>query len=252
MSEKFALGHARIDRLDLNSAVDTLTRAARAERCSYVVTPNSDHLVMLESNAAFREVYSGALLTLADGMPIVWASRLLGKPLKERVTGADLLPRLCESSAKEGLKVFLLGAGPGVAWEAKKNLESQYPGLRIVDVYSPPYGFEHNTDENNRIVEKIRDSEADIIFVGLGAPKQELWIHQNINRFDRGLFLGVGAAIDFCANRVSRAPRWMQRAGIEWSYRLFQEPRRLAKRYAKDTRVLSIILRQFIRDRKDR
>ena len=251
MSEKFALGHAHIDRLDLNSAVDKLINAARGG-CSYVVTPNSDHLVMLETNAAFRQVYAGAFLTLADGMPIVWASRLLGKPLKERVTGADLLPRLCERAAKEQLKVFLLGAGPGVALEAKNNLETQYPGLEIVDVYSPPWGFEKDEKENDHIIHRIQASGADIIFVGLGAPKQELWIHQNIHRFERGLFLGVGAAIDFCANRVSRAPMWMQRAGIEWTYRLIQEPRRLAKRYAKDTYVLSIILRQYIRNRKNR
>lgn len=246
----FELGHARIDRLDLNEALDALVRAARLNRCSYVVTPNSDHLVMLESNAAFREVYAAATLTLADGMPVVWASRILGKPLKERVTGAELLPRLCSRAAGEGLKVFLLGAGPGVANEAKINLEAQNPGLEIVGVYSPPFGFEHDAAKNEAIIAMIRASQADIIFVGLGAPKQELWIHRHQHRFEKGLFLGVGAAIDFCAKRIRRAPLWMQRSGIEWIYRLYQEPGRLAKRYAKDSYVLWIILRQYVRDKK--
>lgn len=248
-NEKFQLGHAVIDRLDMNQALDRLILAAQADRCSYVVTPNSDHLVMLESNSLFREVYSGALLTLADGMPVVWASRLLGKGLKERVTGAALLPLLCARAAKSGLKVYLLGAGAGVAEEAKRILESQNPGLEIVGVYSPPIGFERDETENNKIISMIGGSGADIIFVGLGAPKQEIWIHKNQYRFDKGLFLGVGAAIDFTANRVRRAPIWMQNSGTEWIYRLYQEPSRLAKRYVKDTYVLWIIFRQYFRDR---
>jgi len=234
----------------MNGALDRLTLAARVDKCSYVVTPNSDHLVMLESNPSFRAVYDGAFLTLADGMPVVWASKLLGKALKERVTGAELLPMLCTRAAKEGLKVYLLGAGPGVADEAKRILEAQNPGLQIVGVYSPPMGFERDEAENSKIISMIRASQADIIFIGLGAPKQELWIHKNQHRFDRGLFLGVGAAIDFIANRVRRAPVWMQKSGTEWIYRLYQEPGRLAKRYAKDTYVLWIILRQYVRDRR--
>lgn len=248
-TEKFQLGYAVIDRLDMNGALDRLIQAAHAERCSYVVTPNSDHLVMLEFNLAFREVYSGALLTLADGMPVVWASKLLGKALKERVTGAALLPMLCARAAKEGLKVYLMGAAAGVADEAKRILEAQNPGLEIVGVYSPPIGFERDDGENNKIISMIRASKADIIFVGLGAPKQELWVHKYQNRFDKGLFLGVGAAIDFVANRVRRAPVWMQKSGTEWIYRLYQEPGRLAQRYAKDTYVLWIIFRQYFRDK---
>ena len=248
-TENFSLGYAQIDQLSMQLALDQLIALAHEPRVSYVVTPNSDHLVMLESNAAFREVYAAADLTLADGMPLIWASRLLGKSLIERVTGAELLPNLCERAARTKLPVFLLGAGPGVAEEAKTRLESRYSGLSIVGCYAPPFGFERNAAENARIIAMIRSSGAAIIFVGLGAPKQEIWIHAHRQQFAQGLFLGVGAAIDFCAGHIKRAPLWMQNLGIEWVYRLVQEPRRLAKRYAKDTFVVWIILRQWFRDR---
>ncbi|RYZ59934.1 MAG: glycosyltransferase [Proteobacteria bacterium] len=252
MSEKFILGHAQIDRLNLKEALDALVREARQARCSYVVTPNSDHLVMLESDSKFREVYQSAAITLADGMPVVWASRLLGKPLEERVTGAELLPELSKRAAEEGLKIFLLGAGPGVALEASNRLKMQFPKLDVAGVYSPPMGFEKDSAENLKIINMIKASGADIIFVGLGAPKQELWIFNNQKSFAKGLFLGVGAAIDFTANRIQRAPLWMQKSGTEWIFRLVQEPGRLAKRYAKDTYVLWIILRQLFRNKSPR
>lgn len=252
MSEKFILGHAQIDRLNLKEALDALIREAKSGRCSYVVTPNSDHLVMLESDSKFREVYQSAAITLADGMPVVWASRLLGKPLEERVTGAELLPELSRRAADEGLKIFLLGAGPGVALEAGNQLKAKFPRLDLAGVYSPPMGFEKDAAENSRIIEMIRASGADIIFVGLGAPKQELWIFNQQKNFSKGLFLGVGAAIDFTANRIQRAPVWMQNSGTEWIFRLIQEPGRLAKRYAKDSYVLWIILRQYFRNKSPR
>lgn len=249
LSEKFVLGYAHVDRLDLNQSLDALVSLAKQNRVSYVVTPNSDHLVMLESDPAFRAVYAGAALTLADGMPVVWASRLLRSPLKERVTGAELLPLLCARAAHQKLKIYLLGAAEGVGLEAKINLEKDYPGLMITGVYSPPLGFDKDPLQNDKIVQRIKESEADIIFVGLGAPKQELWIFRHQHLFQKGLFLGVGAAIDFSAKKIRRAPLWMQKAGIEWTYRLYQEPGRLTKRYAKDTYVLWIILRQFFRNK---
>ncbi len=244
----FTLGHATIDRIDLQTALDQLIAAAALPSVNYVVTPNSDHLVMLEDNSEFREVYSKAMLTVADGMPVVWASKLLGHPIKERVTGAELMPLLCERASRTAHKVYLLGAGEGVAEIAKAKLEQAYPGLVVAGCYAPPFGFEKDPAENQRIIDRIKASGADIVFVGLGAPKQELWIYRNRERFTHGLFLGIGAAIDFCAGKVSRAPLWMQKTGTEWVYRLIQEPGRLAKRYAKDTRVLWIIARQYLRN----
>lgn len=247
MSEKFQLGHARIDRVDRQGALAAIVAAVRQEKPCYVVTPNSDHLVMLEDDETLRRIYQDAFLVVADGMPLVWASRLLGQSLPERVTGSELMPELCALAASQGFKIFLLGAGPGVAEEAKRRLEIQYPGLRIVGVYCPPMGFEKNPEVGEEIERLLTTSAPDIIFVGLGAPKQEKWIHQNYKRFAKGVFLGIGASIDFAAGNVKRAPVWMQKSGTEWVYRLLQEPKRLAKRYAKDTYVLWIIARQFFR-----
>lgn len=247
MVAKFRLGQASIDRFNRQEAVAAVIAAAEAREPSYVVTPNSDHLVRLESDALLREIYSHARIVIADGMPIVWASRLLGEPLAERVTGADLMPAVCEAAAARQLKIFLMGAAEGVALEAKRRLELQYPGLDIVGVYSPPFGFEKDPLIQNQIVAMIRAASPDIIFVGLGAPKQEKWIFENYRKFEKGIFLGIGASIDFCAGQVKRAPAFMQKYGLEWVYRLVQEPRRLAKRYAVDTYVLWIILREYLR-----
>lgn len=247
MVAKFRLGHASIDRFSRHEAVQAVIAAAESGVPSYAVTPNSDHLVRLESDSLLREIYANASIVIADGMPIVWASRLLGEPLAERVTGADLMPAVCEAAASRGLRIFLMGAAEGVAVEAKRRLEIHYPRLNIVGVCSPPFGFEKDPSIRDQIVDMIRHLHPDIVFVGLGAPKQEQWIYENYRKFGKGVFLGIGASIDFCAGRVKRAPVFMQNYGLEWVYRLVQEPRRLAKRYAVDTLVLWIILREYLR-----
>lgn len=249
MSAKFQLGHATIDKLNRRTAVDAVIRAAKSGKPTYVVTPNSDHIVRLEKDAELREIYAHADIVIADGMPVVWASKLLGEPLEERVTGADLMPDVCARAAKEGLSIFMLGAAEGVALEARRRLEALYPGLICVGTYSPPYGFEEKPEFCDQIVGLIQKASPDIIFVGLGAPKQEKWIFRNYKKFPKGVFLGIGASIDFCAGNVKRAPVWLQKSGLEWTYRLVQEPKRLAKRYAVDTLVLWIIAREFFRRR---
>jgi N-acetylglucosaminyldiphosphoundecaprenol N-acetyl-beta-D-mannosaminyltransferase len=145
--------------------------------------------------------------------------------------------------------VFLLGGMPGVAQRAAANLIGTYPGLRIVGTLCPPLGFEHDAAQNDDIVQAIRASDADLIFVCLGSPKQEVWIDKHLARFDKGVFLGVGAAIDFCAGTVQRAPQWMRRSGLEWAYRLSQEPRRLIGRYTKDLYFFVLVARELARRR---
>ncbi len=245
VSQIFQLGHASIHCLSQQAALEAILSLAEAPRSSFVVTPNSDHIVMLEEQADLRAAYAKAELVLADGMPLVWASRLIGPPLPARVTGAELLPLLCREAAKRGLRVFLLGAGPGVALRARDNLVASYPGLLVCGTYSPPFGFEQDPRENQNIWELITGARAQLIFVGLGAPKQELWIAEHKHHFSTGVFLGVGAAIDFCAGQVRRAPAWMQSLGLEWAFRLCQEPKRLAARYLRDTKILWIIWRQW-------
>lgn len=238
MSARVRLFDVEIDPLRMPQAVERVLDWARrpvppAHR--YVVTPNLDHVVMLQRDPQFRAAYRDAALVVADGMPVVAASRLLGKPLPERITGADLVPALFSAAeADRPLSVFLLGAGPGVAQRAAENIERRWPAVNVVGTCSPPFGFENDATENASILQRVRAARPDVLVVGLGAPKQELWVHHHRNEIAANVSLCVGATIDFLAGHIRRAPRWMQRAGLEWLYRLACEPRRLFGRYARD------------------
>lgn len=248
-SGRFPLGHALIHRDGLEDIAHEVVRLAAGRAPAMVVTPNADHLVNLERDAALQAAYARADLVVPDGMPVVWASRLLGTPVKERVAGSDLMPKLCALAERDHLKVFLLGGAEGVAARAAANLARSHPQLAIAGLASPPWGFERDADRNAQVVEAVRDSGADLVFVCLGSPKQEVWIARNLPSFDHGVFLGVGAAIDFCAGTLRRAPPWMQRSGLEWLYRLARDPRRLAGRYAKDLYFFVLVARQLWRRR---
>lgn len=222
------------DPLSFDNAVERLLELARGNRPTYAVTANVDHLIRYREHPDLRPIYDQADVVVADGMPLVWGSRLLGTPLPERVAGSDLFPALCAHAAELGLSVFLLGGAPGSAESAADRLVERYPALRIADTYCPPYGFENDPEECKRIVAVIRAAEPDILFVGLGSPKQEKWIVANKQACGARLSIGVGISFSFACGQVKRAPRWMQRAGLEWLHRLLQEPKRLAKRYLFD------------------
>ena len=209
-----------------------------AGRHHYVVTPNADHAVMLSHHDGLQDAYKGAELVLADGMPVVLASRVLRRPLPERVTGADLVPALFSAANEQKpVKAYLLGAGPGVAERAAANIHKRWRHVEVVGTYSPPFGFEKDDAENEAILKRIEDVQPDVLVVGLGAPKQELWVAKHRDRIAAKASLCVGATIDFLAGEVRRAPRWMQRFGLEWFFRLACEPRRLFKRYFHDACV---------------
>ncbi len=237
MSTQVHLFGFDIDAIRLPEAVDRIYGWMRATdaACRYVVTPNVDHAVMFQENAEFRSAYESAAMVLADGLPVVLASRLLRRPIPERVAGSDLVPALLEAAETHGgLKVFLLGAAPGVADRAAEKIYERWPAVRVVGTYSPPLGFEHDEAENASILERVATAEAEMLIVGLGAPKQELWVHAHRAGLKVPVALCVGATIDFLAGHKSRAPRWMQRTGLEWLHRLASDPRRLAGRYARD------------------
>lgn len=207
-------------------------------RCRYVVTPNVDHTVILQHNAELRRAYEQAGLVLADGFPVVWASRLVRQPLPELVPGSDLVPALfAAAQANGGTKVFLLGAAPGVADRAAIKIQDRWPAVQVVGTYSPPLGFERDEAENARIIELVNAASPDILVLGFGAPKQELWIARHRERLNARCALCVGATIDFLAGEKRRAPVWMRRLRLEWFHRLATEPRRLAMRYARDAWV---------------
>ena len=205
--------------------------------CRYIVTPNADHTVMLQEHDGLRSAYRGASMVLADGFPVILASRLLGRRLPERVAGSDLVPALfAAADPARPLRTFLLGAAPGVADRAAERIrgEAAWQGVEIVDTYSPPLGFEHDDVEQERILARIRAARPDLLVIGLGAPKQELWMHKHRGKIEAPVALCVGATIDFLAGEKTRAPKWLQRIHLEWFYRMMSEPRRLFWRYAKD------------------
>jgi N-acetylglucosaminyldiphosphoundecaprenol N-acetyl-beta-D-mannosaminyltransferase len=238
MNARVSLFGMQIDPLAMPQVVERIFAwtAAGDEVCRYVVTPNVDHAVMYQTNTALQQAYAEASLVLADGMPVLWASRLLRRPLPERVPGSDLVPALFNAVPKYRmpLSVYLLGAAPGVGERAARRIEQTWPGVRVAGVYSPPVGFEKDEQENQEILTRIQMNRPDILVVGLGAPKQELWLHQHRQRIAAPVALAVGATIDFLAGEKARAPVWMRRVGLEWLHRLGSEPRRLFKRYARD------------------
>jgi N-acetylglucosaminyldiphosphoundecaprenol N-acetyl-beta-D-mannosaminyltransferase len=240
MLKQISLFGIKIHAVDMRSAVETVLSWCRDAQssCRYVVTPNVDHTVMFQSRADLRQAYEDASLVLADGAPVVLASRLLRRPLPERVAGSDLVPALFEQASQENgekpLKVFLLGAGPGVATRAARAIEQRWSHIEIVGTYSPPLGFENDEAENERILAMIAEAEPQLLLIGLGAPKQELWVQRHASKIRAKAALCVGATIDFLAGEKSRSPVWMQRLGLEWLHRLSTEPSRLAKRYLRD------------------
>ena len=239
----------KIDAIKMGQAVTRIRDWVQnpEQGCRYVVTPNVDHAVLLQENEEFRDAYRDAAMILADGHPIVWASKLLRQPLPERVPGSELVPRLFEDFNKSGkLRVFLLGAAKGVAAKAAANMKVQWPNVETVGVYSPPMGFEKDPEESNYILGRIALCAPDVVVVGLGAPKQEIWVHNYQDQIHAKAALCVGATIDFLAGEKKRAPIWMQRTGIEWVHRMCSEPKRLVKRYAKDAWVFpQLVLRQW-------
>lgn len=243
---KLRLFDIDIDNVTMDEALARVDTLVRERRNAYVVAANVDCVMKLQKDRDFMTTFRDAALVLADGMPLIWVSRLLKKPLKGRVTGADLFPAACRLAAEKGYRVFFLGADKGVAAEAARKLTLRYPGLDVCGTYSPSYGFEKNAEENARIVAMLREARPDMLFVGVGAPKQEKWIHRYRDQIEVPVSFSVGAAIDFAAGRVRRSPVWMQRVGLEWFYRFLKEPKRLFRRYfIEDTQFLTLALREW-------
>lgn len=204
----------------------------------YLATANVDFLVQAREDVELRRILFDADLILCDGTPLLWVSRLLGNPLPERVAGADLVPRLIQLAAEKKYRLFLLGATPESVSCAATNLGEAYPDLIIAGSYSPPFNklIEMDHDE---IKSRVLAAKPDVLLVSFGCPKQEKWIAMHYRALGVPVAAGVGATIDFLAGKVLRAPVWMRHAGLEWTYRLIQEPRRLFRRYVKDLWIFS-------------
>ncbi len=233
-----------IDNMTMNEAINESEKLINNGEYNYVVTPNVDHIVKLEKDNEFKEVYNNADLILTDGMPLIWISRLKKNKIKEKVSGSDYFPNLCKIACKKGYKIFLLGAREGVGEQARLNIEKKYSGINIVGVYSPPYGFENDIEEIKKIIDRVNNTKPDILAVGLGAPKQEKFIYKYRNELKVPLSLGIGATIDFEAGNEKRAPKILQKVGLEWFYRFLREPKRMFKRYfIDDIKIIKIIFK---------
>ena len=236
--------NTEIDNLTMDEALRRIDELIQEDRCAYVVTPNVDHIVKLEHDKELRKAYKHADLILTDGKPLIWISRLYGTPIKQKLSGSDLFPRICELAAEKGYRMFFLGAAEGVAEKAAQNLSHKYPGLHVVGTYSPMFGFENDQEELDRIIDKIVQTNPHLLIVALGCPKQELFILKNKDRLGVPVSLGLGASLDFEAGNVKRAPKLMSEHGMEWFYRFLKEPRRLFKRYfVDDVRIILLALK---------
>lgn len=221
------------DNVTKQEAVALVESMIASRQPHYLVTPNVDFLVQARRDVELRRILFEAHLVLCDGTPLVWASKVLGNALPERVAGADLVPLLVEIAAQKKYRLFLLGAAPAAAERAVTRLQQQYPELLIAGHYSPPFNNLLEMD-HEEIKRRILDAKPDLLFVSFGCPKQEKWVAMHYRSLGVPVTAGVGATIDFLAGQVKRAPVWMQRSGTEWMFRLAQEPRRLLRRYATD------------------
>ncbi len=212
-----------------------------------VFTPNVDHLIKIQKDPEMRRVYESADYCVCDSKIIQYASYFLGQPIQEKVSGSDLFPAFYQHNKdNENVRIFLLGAEKGVAEQAQININNKAGRTIVVDTYSPPLGFENDPVECQKIIDKIRQSGATVLAIGLGAPKQEKWIARYKSALpDIKVFFAIGATIDFEAGYKSRSPKWMSEAGLEWLHRLLLEPQRLWKRYLiDDLPFLVLILKQ--------
>ena len=220
------------DNVTTAEAADLIHQMVASRRPHYLVTANVDFLVQAQTDVELRHILFDAHLVLCDGTPLVWASRLLGNPLPERVAGADLAPLLIRIASERNFRVFFLGGTPESTTHALANIKAKYPQLSVAG-YSPPFNKLLEMD-HEEIKRRITEADPDILFVSFGCPKQEKWIAMHYQSLGVPVAAGVGGTIDFLAGHLKRAPVWMQRTGTEWLFRLLQEPRRLFRRYVKD------------------
>lgn len=236
----------RVDRVGQRDALDMLEEKIAHWRasektlpCQQVVTVNPEFVMMAQRNVEFRIAINEAALVLADGTGVVWATRFLGEPTLERVTGMDTLVELAKRCAEHGYRLYLLGAAEGVAEAAAQRLQQLAPGLQIAGTYAGSPA----PQEEEALIERVRKAQADVLCVAYGAPAQDLWIHRNLARLPVALAMGVGGAYDFLSGRQHRAPRWMQRVGLEWLYRLYREPWRWRRMLALPQFALQVLIK---------
>lgn len=234
------------DQVDTAGALEVISEMIASRRPHLLATANVDFLAQVQEDETLRRILVDADLVVCDGTPLVWMSKMLGDPLPERVAGSDLVPLLLDLAQARGYRVYFLGGRDEVVALAEEKIRARWPGLDIAGFYSPPFAPLEKMDHED-ICRRIREARADLLFVSFGCPKQEKWLALNYKSAGVPVSIGVGATIDFLAGAVKRAPVWMRRTGLEWFYRVAQEPKRLAGRYWKDIRIVGPgLLRQVL------
>ena len=241
--KKQKLLNTYVNNISMAEAVDNIKKMIEAESSkNYIVAINVDVVVKMEKDHYLKKIVDMADMVLVDGKPLIWISQLHRRPVKEKISGSDLVPQLCEMAAVNGYSVFILGGKEGVADQAKTELRKKYRSLKIVGTYSPPIGFETDPDELKKMNSMISAVKPDLLITCFGCPKQEKWIFENYNKYDAKVSVCAGATVDFLSGNVKRAPRWMSEHGMEWFYRFLQEPRRMFKRYfIDDLKIIHLI-----------
>ncbi|MDB4993208.1 MAG: glycosyl transferase, WecB/TagA/CpsF family [Myxococcaceae bacterium] len=252
-ANRLRIGKLVVDSVTFEEALAATIAMWKSGRGGSVFTPNVDHTVLVDDNERFARAYERVGLSIADGMPILWAARLLGYPLPEKVSGSDLVVPLVERAAENGMRVYFLGAAEGIAARAAAILVERFPKLIVAGIESPRINLNEDRSARADILERLKAAKPDLVLVALGAPKQELWIDEVVDELRPAVFVGIGASLDFVAGSVRRAPPWMSNNGLEWAFRLGQEPKRLWRRYLlQDPKFAAIVLRTLRLPRSER
>ncbi len=240
--EKQPLLNTYVNNVNMAETLHEICRFIEEKKKSYVVAINVDVVMKMEKDIYLKKITDEADITIVDGQALVWIAKQMKHPVKEKVSGSDLVPALCAVAAKKGYTIFIIGGKNGIAEQARKNIEKKHPSIQIVGTYAPPLGFEKNQNELDKINCMISKKHPDIVIACFGCPKQEKWIYENYHKYDAIVSICAGATVDFLAGNVKRAPKWMSEYGLEWFYRFIQEPKRLFKRYfIDDVKVLRLI-----------
>lgn len=240
--EKQPLLNTYVNNVSMTETVHEIERMIREKQKSYIVAINVDVVLKIEHDQYLKKITDNADMVLVDGQPLVWISNWHKHPVKAKISGSDLVPKMCEVAAKKGYTMYIIGGKDGIAEKAKENLERELPGIKILGTYAPPSGFEKNQKELDKINAMITEAHPDILIACFGCPKQEKWIYENYQKYDATVSICAGATVDFLAGNIDRAPKWMSDHGLEWFYRFTKEPKRLFKRYfVDDVEILKLV-----------
>ena len=242
--KKQPLLNTYINNMDMQETIHAIESMIECKKKSYIVALNVDVVMKIEHDTRLKLIVDEADIVIVDGQPLVWIAKWHKQPVKVKVSGSDLVPELCELAAKKGYTIFIIGGKEGIAEKAKSNLENKYSEMKIVGTYAPPFGFENDTRELEKINKVISRVHPDLLIACFGCPKQEKWIYDNYMRYDATVSVCAGATVDFLAENVRRSPKWMSEHGLEWFYRFLKEPKRMFKRYfIDDIKIIKLIIK---------